>query len=515
MRAYDWAGSPLGPVEYWPACLRTALSLCLHSQFPIVLFWGPELRLLYNDAYRALFVNKHPAALGQPAPQIFPEVWSVAGPLLQGVVQTGQATWAYDLLLPILRDGAPEERYFTFSYSPILDEQRTVRGVLCPVTETTERVQYARREHALRVAAEAARDQVTQILENMTDSFVAFDRQWRITAVNASGAAAMRHRREDLLGKVYWEEFPQTRETNFFPEFQRAMAERVPVTFESYYPPWGRWYDVHAYPAAEGGLSVFFRDMTAHKEAEAALTQHARDLERINTDLRQFAFVSAHDLLEPLRMVSTQVRLLATRYRGRLDAAADTSINYAEEGAQRMAALLHDILAYLELETETHERVATDCEAVLQRTLTALREPITASGAEVTYDPLPTVSAVPQQIELLFCHLLDNALKFRTGAPPHIHVAARREGREWVFSVRDNGIGLDPRQGERIFRLFQRLHGRHEYPGTGMGLPICKKIAERHGGRIWVESRPGEGTIFHFSIGDQSRLYSVVSRRSQ
>jgi PAS domain S-box-containing protein len=270
MRTHDWASSPLGPVSEWPPSLRIAVSLALNSQFPTVIFWGPELRMFYNDAYLPILDDKHPASLGQAARDCWSEIWSIIGPMLHGVLATGEATWSYDLFLPIIHNGVVGEHYFTFSYSPIRDETGAVRGVFCPVTETTERVQQERREQQLHAEADAARDQVTQVLESMHDSFIVFDPQWRITHANASAAAFMRHRHGDLLGKNYWEEFPPVLGTNIESEFRRAMAERVKVEFETYYAPWARWVEARVSPLREGGIAVFFRDVTARKRAEEA-----------------------------------------------------------------------------------------------------------------------------------------------------------------------------------------------------------------------------------------------------
>jgi signal transduction histidine kinase len=223
-------------------------------------------------------------------------------------------------------------------------------------------------------------------------------------------------------------------------------------------------------------------------------------LQRANDELQQFAYVASHDLQEPLRMVTSYVQLLAQRYHDQLDAQAHEFMSYATEGAQRMQALIADLLAYSRVETREAEWTATDGEAVLEQALSDLQLAVAESGTVVTHDPLPTVSASPGQLRQLFENLLSNALKFRGPEPPRIHLAAQRRGPDWLFSVRDNGIGLDPKQAQRIFQIFQRLHTHQEYPGTGIGLAICKRIVERHGGRIWVESARGQGATFFFTL---------------
>jgi signal transduction histidine kinase len=235
-------------------------------------------------------------------------------------------------------------------------------------------------------------------------------------------------------------------------------------------------------------------------ELEQRVAERTAELRRSNEELQQFAYVASHDLQEPLRMITSYVQLLAKRYQGKLDAEADEFISYVTEGAQRMKTLIDDLLAYSRVGTHGQGFAAVDCEEVLQRILTDLRMAIEESGAEVTHDPLPTVWGDATQLGQVLQNLLSNALKFRDQAPPQVHITARLDGGQWVFSVSDNGIGIDPQYAERIFVIFQRLHTKKAYPGTGIGLAICKKIVERHGGRIWVESQPGRGATFFFTL---------------
>ena len=216
--------------------------------------------------------------------------------------------------------------------------------------------------------------------------------------------------------------------------------------------------------------------------------------------LQHFAYIASHDLQEPLRMVASYVQLLARRYQGKLDADADEFIGFAVDGATRMQTLINALLAYSRVGTQAKEFAPTDCEAILDGTLAGLKKTIEENGAVITRDPLPTVMGDGTQLGQLFQNLIGNGIKFRGAAPPRIHVSSRRNGKGWVFSVRDHGIGIDPQYAERIFVMFQRLHTKGEYPGTGIGLAVCKKIIERHGGQIWIESQPGEGATFHFTI---------------
>jgi signal transduction histidine kinase len=236
------------------------------------------------------------------------------------------------------------------------------------------------------------------------------------------------------------------------------------------------------------------------KRMEVALREKTEKLARSNEDLGQFAYVASHDLQEPLRMVTSYVQLLAKRYQGKLDADANEFIDFAVDGAVRMRKLINDLLTYSRVGTQGKELSPTDSEAALAQSVKDLEVTIEENGALVTHDPLPTVMADRPQLGQLFQNLIGNAIKFRGNEPPRVHISASRNGSGWIFSVRDNGIGIAPEYSDRIFIIFQRLHSRQEYAGTGIGLAICKKIVERHGGHIWVESDVGKGATFCFSL---------------
>jgi PAS domain S-box-containing protein len=256
-------------------------------------------------------------------------------------------------------------------------------------------------------------------------------------------------------------------------------------------------------------------DITQQKQMEAELQQKNVELERSNRELEQFAYVASHDLQEPLRMVSSYVQLLQRRYQGKLGTDADEFIDFAVDGATRMQLLINDLLAFSRVGTRGEEFSLVSCEEVLEEVLFNLKTIAQENQAVITHDPLPAVMGDHTQLDQLFQNLVGNAIKFHRKEPPQVHISAEllppTQEKEkpmiggWRFSVRDNGIGIQSNQLNRIFVIFQRLHGRNEFPGTGIGLAICKKIVERHGGNIWVDSEPGKGSTFFFTLPEVKR----------
>ncbi len=265
------------------------------------------------------------------------------------------------------------------------------------------------------------------------------------------------------------------------------------------------WNELYIAPVKDqqGRLTHFIgiqTDVTQRKQQETELVDKTRELAQSNAELQQFAYVASHDLQEPLRMVASYTQLLSQRYQGKLDQDADEFIGYAMDGATRMQRLIRDLLEYSRVGSENTSFERTDCEVVLQQVRDNLSASIREHQAEVTHDPLPTVQVNPTHLTQVFQNLIGNALKFQTDVPARIHVGTRALTDGWEFSVRDNGIGIQTDQFNRIFSIFQRLHGQGEYPGTGIGLAICKRIVEKYGGTIRVESEPGKGSTFYFTL---------------
>jgi len=261
------------------------------------------------------------------------------------------------------------------------------------------------------------------------------------------------------------------------------------------------WVEVIGTVVRDGGttrIDGLVEEITARKEAEDERARQSAQLRRANEELLQFASMASHELQEPVRMMERYTQLLKEDSRGKLGAEGEELADVVIGAAGRLRRLIEDLLALTRVEGRERRLEAASIDDLLEETLGNLRDTIEETGAAVTRSPLPKIEVEPSQIVQVFQNIIHNAIKFRGQEPPKVHVAARREGREWIFSVRDNGIGIDPAEVEAVFAIFKRL--RTEVPGTGVGLAICKKIVERHGGRIWVESEPGRGSTFFFTI---------------
>ncbi len=466
--------------------------------------WTPSLEALHG-----IPIGSFPGTFEAYLSDIHPDERPRVREALLRAVETKSDS--YHLLYRIIRpDGAirwiePTGRYVEARAG------RSARmiGVCADVTERKEAEEAAQRllgERAARVEAEAAKQRIQQILESITDPFFVADPDLRLMYANEAAADLAPTVLGGPLGKQIKELFPEAESARFHEESQRARAARTQITFRDHLLAAGRWFEVHAYPMSDG-ISFYLRDVTPRRaaeeerrRAEIALEQHARELARSNADLQQFAYVASHDLKEPLRMVASYTQLLARRYKGKLGADADEFIGYAVDGASRMQALIDDLLSYSRIGTRANEPAPVRAGDSLDAALHNLRAAIEQSGAVVTHDALPEVAADGSQLVQLFQNLIGNALKFRGREPPRVHVAAERRGDAWEISVRDNGIGIASEYRDRVFVIFQRLHTRGEYPGNGIGLSICKKIVERHGGRIWIESADTGGSIVHFTL---------------
>ncbi len=327
----------------------------------------------------------------------------------------------------------------------------------------------------------------------------------RFMYVNDAACKMLGYSREELLSMGVSDINPDY-PADKWAEHWKRMKEGGSITFESReLTKDGREIDVEVstnYLEFNGKnyMFDFVRDISERKRAEEALKRNAEELKRSNSELEQFASVASHDLQEPLRMVRSYTELLQKRYAGRLDADADDFIDFAVDGVTRMQRLIKDLLVYSRLGTRGETFQPADCETICDRVVGDLKPVIKESGGVVVRGDLPTVMGDGPQIGQLFQNLIANAIKYRGDNPPEVRVRAERQNGDWLISVNDNGIGIDPEYADRIFGIFQRLHGSVEYPGSGIGLAICKKIVERHGGRIWVEPSPEPGSRFFFTL---------------
>ena len=354
------------------------------------------------------------------------------------------------------------------------------------------------------------------LLEAAPDAMVVVNQAGEIVLLNVQAEKQFGYRRDELVGQkvknIIPEGFAERLLADALRSAEDALAQQIGTGIELN----GRRKNGSEFPieimlspleSAEGILvTAAVRDITMRKKAEAHLLQKVEELNRSNEELEQFAYIASHDLQEPLRMVASYTQLLSRRYKGKLDSNADEFISFAVDGASRMQRLIKDLLAYSRVGTKAKDLLDTSSEEALQQALINLRGAVEDSGAQVTHDPLPNVLADEMQLIQLFQTLVGNAIKYQNPGTPRVHISAARDGeKRWTFSVRDNGLGIDSQYFERIFGMFQRLHKREEFEGTGVGLAICKKIVERHGGSISVKSELGHGSTFSFALGESEK----------
>jgi len=441
----------------------------------------------------------------------------------------------FDMEFP-LRGADGKFRPFLTRVMPLKDDQGKVVQWFGTNTDVSER---AAVEQALRQAKEQLESRVRErtgeltealgalrqtgaytrsLIEASLDPLVTIGPDGTITDVNAATEAATGRTRQELIGTDFATYF--TEPDNARMGYQRVFKEGSVRD----YPLEVRHHDGHTIPVLYNaavyrdqtgrvvGVFAAARDITERKRVEMALreahdtleqrvAERTAELTRSNRELEQFAYISSHDLQEPLRQVRAFVQLLQARHEAKLDGDALQYMHFVHDGAERMSGLVQGLLDYSRIGARDARLQATPCRQAIDAALANLRAAVAESGARVTHDELPTVTCDPTQLMQLFQNLIGNAIKFRRdGVAPEIHVAARRDGARWLLSVRDNGIGIDPQYHEKIFMIFQRLHDRGKYPGTGIGLAISKKIVEQCGGRIWIESKVGEGSTFCFSL---------------
>lgn len=348
-----------------------------------------------------------------------------------------------------------------------------------------------------------------KILDNLMEGAQIIGFDWRYKYVNDSFLKHARYTREELIGYTVMEKYPGIEKAEIFKVYQRCFDERIAFHLENEFVfPNGEigWFDLIFQPVPEG-IFILSIDITQRKQTELLLKQlnenlkkRATELQASNTELERFAYVASHDLQEPLRMVSSFLHLLEKRLNGALDATNKQYIDFAVDGAERMKQLIQDLLQYSRVGSSKEEPVEVNCNVLIKTVRSLLSVAIIETKTELIVKPLPVIKAVQSQMLRLFQNLIGNALKYHSEKPPVIEIGYTDKKGVWEFYVKDNGIGIEPKFFDKIFIIFQRLHNKTEYSGTGIGLSVCKKIVEKHGGNIWVESESGKGSTFYFTI---------------
>ncbi|MCK5577364.1 MAG: PAS domain S-box protein [Dehalococcoidales bacterium] len=384
-------------------------------------------------------------------------------------------------------------------FTALIKDNKRIVCIQVTIRDITER---KKTEEALRESGK----RLKAIFDNAMDGIVlAEGESKKFIATNKMFCQMLGYRQEEVIELGVTDIHPREDLPYVLEQFEKqssgkiSLSTNIPVKRKNgsvFYA------DVNASPIVlEGRMLLLgvFRDITERKQAEAKLQETITALERSNTELEQFAYITSHDLQEPLRMITSYVQLLERRYKGQLDSDADEFIGFASDGAMRLQNMINDLLLYSRVGTRGKEFHPTNLETVLEGVMANLIIAARECNAIVKHTPLPTVNADEPQMIQLFQNLIGNALKFKSREPPLIQISVEQKGKEWVISVSDNGIGIEQQHCDRIFNIFQRLHAR-DYPGTGIGLAICKRIVERHGGRIWLESEPDKGSTFYCSI---------------
>ncbi len=484
---------------------------------------GAGVSLASEDEYRALVDGVEDYAIFMLDPQGVIISWNAGAQRIKGYTADEILGHSFSCFFPAkdVERGRPEEALRIAAANGWHKEQcmrvrRDGSRFLADVTFTARRDASGRLKGFCEISRDLSETKASEaryrgLLEAAPDAMVVVDQDGKIVLLNVQAEKRFGYGRDELVGQQV---------TNIIPEgfAERLIADDLRSTEAALAQVIGTGIELVAlrkdgseFPielmlsplaGAEGILvTAAIRDISVRKAAEAKLMETVRELQRSNEELDQFAYLASHDLQEPLRMVASYTQLLARRYKGRLDPDADEFIAFAVDGASRMQRLIQDLLIYSRVGTKGRELLATSSEEAFGQALANLQVAIEAAGAQVTHDPLPEVLADGVQLVQLFQNLVGNGIKYQGPGIPRLHVSASRRGdHRWLFSVQDNGIGIDSKYFESIFLMFHRLHKRDEFTGTGIGLAVCKKIVERHAGTISVESKLEQGSTFRFDL---------------
>ena len=355
-------------------------------------------------------------------------------------------------------------------------------------------------------ALEEAYQKESEILESISDAFLAVDKDYNFIYFNKKAEKLLKIKKEDALGKNKWDLFSYAKGTIAEKEYNKALNNET-RTFDFYNEPLEKWFNIRSYPSKRG-LSIYFRDITLEKEQQKELEKlnhelqdYTQKLEQSNQELEQFAYIASHDLQEPLRMVSSFMLQLQNKYQNQLDEKAQTYINFAVDGAKRMRQIIIDLLDFSRAGTQNEKLEHLDLNEEIAEVLSLLHTSINQKNVDLEIDELPKIYYSKTAIRQIFHNLIGNAIKYSSKIEnPKITILWKENKKHYEFQIKDNGIGIEPKFKEKIFQIFQRLHSKAEYSGTGLGLAICKKIIEKYGGTIWVDSQLGFGSSFHFTL---------------
>ncbi len=372
------------------------------------------------------------------------------------------------------------------------DPQGQILGTEAFVRDITERKNTEK-------ALEYSNQKISEILNSIQDDFYVLDHNWNFVHVSKQFASRINKVPKDFVGQNIWKMFPKHIGTPFEENFKAALAEREIRRFETYGKYTDKWFNMTVFPSSEG-ITVIGTDITQRKQAEEKIESTLNRLKQSNKELEQFAYITSHDLREPLRMITSFLQLLERRYKDQLDSDANEFIEFAVNGAKHLDAMTIDLLEYSKISSQKSEVALVNFEHVLEEALMNLKVPIEENNAVITHDPLPTINGNKQLKVQLFQNLIGNAIKYRSQEPPKIHISAKKEKNQYLFNIEDNGIGMSSEHLKRIFTIFQRLHTSEEYEGTGIGLAIAQKIVHQQGGKIWAESELGNGSTFYFTM---------------
>jgi PAS domain S-box-containing protein len=510
-RAFDWSSTPLGPVEQWPHSLRTMAAAVLASRNPMLLFWGPELVQIYNDAFRpSLGVGtgpaaRHPRALGMRAAEFWTDVWSVVGPQIEGVMTRGEAVWFENLHLPIERDGRLDDAWWTYSYSPVRDDDGRIGGTLVVCLETSAAV----RAHT---ALEAERARSAGILEAMADAHFALDKDFHVVSVNETMARNVALTREAMLGHSIWELFPGLIGSPFEVAYRRAATDHEDSHLVH---PYGDrrlqlMAEVDAYPTPDGGVAVFWRDITereratAERERARADAEAARaEAEAANKAKASFLAMMSHELRTPLNAIGGYAQLMLA---GIPIPVTGDQQNYLErivKSQQHLLGLIDAVLTHAKLESgkETYRIGDVSAREVLETV-----DPLTApqrAAKRLQYDTSEcdlrlVFRADKEKVVQILLNVLSNAAKFTPTDGRIVVTTEIPSPGVGAVIVRDTGIGMTSAQLERVFEPFVQFESTlaRESKGVGLGMPISRELARGMGGDLVASSEPGAGSSF-------------------